>query len=497
MSRNGPPSKRGRIDPNQTLSAREVEQELARENPAGSSPNKIILMTILNAHYPITVDIISKICKPFGQVDRIVIFQKYYVQAMVEYWDLEAAIKARKELHGCDIYSGCCTIKTEYAKTDRLNVRQNDEKTWDFTTEAPGGGRQQHGHDSGHRRVLLEEKPDMNPPAMQRMTLFDSSSHNHQGGGGSGGGGGSNFGLGGGYAQAPLAQSLYGGGAGHAVGGWAGAAGSSAATAGQSGGSSSSGTGGSFQNMWGGGYHAHQAAPAVMNNVGGGSGTGMGGVVMFYQLDPERFNCGALFNLVCQYGNVSKVCFLKNKEGCAMVEMGDAAAADRVLTNLNHVVIFDAKIAIERSRKPYIEEIRKPHQLPDGSESFCNYMTSRQNRFNTPERAAKNRFIPPTKVLHFYNVPKMTDDELSNLFTEVGAPYPTRIKWLEARPGSKSVTGLVEFETVSEACEALVLVNHAKVHRSSGGGGGRDGDQASGYFEMKLCFSKANNVGAE
>jgi heterogeneous nuclear ribonucleoprotein L len=219
-----------------------------------------------------------------------------------------------------------------------------------------------------------------------------------------------------------------------------------------------------------------------------GAGVGIGGVVMFYQLDPDRFNCNGLFNLVCQYGNVSKVWFLKNKEGCAMVEMGDSLSADRVLTNLNHVVIFDAKVTIERSRKPYIEEIRKPHQLADGTESYCNFTASRQNRFATPERAAKNRFIPPTKVLHFYNIPKMTDDELSSVFTEVGAPYPARIKWFEAKSGSKSVTGLVEFETVSEACEALVLANHAKVNQGS--------DQ-KGQYEMKLCFSKANNLGAE
>jgi hypothetical protein len=80
-SRNGPPSKRGRIDPNQTLSPQEVEQELSRENPSGGAPNRIVLLTILNAHYPITVDIVHKICKNLGPVDRIVIFQKFFVQA--------------------------------------------------------------------------------------------------------------------------------------------------------------------------------------------------------------------------------------------------------------------------------------------------------------------------------------------------------------------------------------------------------------------------------
>jgi hypothetical protein len=60
-----------------------VEQELGRENPSGGAPNRIVLLTILNAHYPITVDIVHKICKNLGPVDRIVIFQKFFVQASV------------------------------------------------------------------------------------------------------------------------------------------------------------------------------------------------------------------------------------------------------------------------------------------------------------------------------------------------------------------------------------------------------------------------------
>ena len=332
--------------------------------------------------------------------------------------------------------------------------------------------------------MLLDEKPDLNPPAMQRMPLFDTPAH-HQGGGGGAGYQSLQSGLGGGFSQ----SSMMGGG-GYSQPSMGSGYGSSGTGSGWGGGATG-GSGrmgqesGAFQGMWGGGYNPQAAAsPAAMSSAGGG----IGGVVMFYQLDPERFNCAGLFNLVCQYGNVSKVCFLKNKEGCAMVEMGDAASADRVLANLNHTIIFDAKVTIERSRKPYIEDIRKPHQLPDGSESYCNFTASRQNRFATPERAAKNRFIPPTKVLHFYNVPKMTDDELTSLFTEVGAAYPARLKWFEAKSGSKSVTGLVEFETVAEACEALVLVNHAKVNKSS---------ELATHYEMKLCFSKATNIGVE
>ena len=83
---------------------------------------------------------------------------------------------------------------------------------------------------------------------------------------------------------------------------------------------------------------------------GGGDGGGWGGgqgderscVVVVHNLASE-FNCDKLFNLVssnimmiqnpilfvqlCQYGNVSKIFFMKTKEGCAMVEMADGWSA--------------------------------------------------------------------------------------------------------------------------------------------------------------------------
>jgi heterogeneous nuclear ribonucleoprotein L len=251
------------------------------------------------------------------------------------------------------------------------------------------------------------------------------------------------------------------------------------------------GGGGSFQGAWGGGYQAAAGGgPNPLSMSGGG-----GGVLIFYQLDTERFNCQGLFNLVCQYGNVVRICFMKNKDGCAMVEMGDAAAAERVLQNLNGTDVFEAQLAVERSRKPYIEDIRRPHQLADGSESFASFAASRQNRFSTPQRAAKNRFIPPTRVLHFYNVPpRMTDEELGAVFSDAaGAPAPVRIKWLERPGGSKSAAGLAEFESVAAACEALVLANHARVTGKASDGG----EHSGGHYEMKLCFSKASNLAGE
>ena len=41
---------------------------------------------------------------------------------MIEYSDIKMAIQAKAGLHGQDIYSGCCSIKCEYARTEKLNV---------------------------------------------------------------------------------------------------------------------------------------------------------------------------------------------------------------------------------------------------------------------------------------------------------------------------------------------------------------------------------------
>ncbi|KAI5643486.1 RNA recognition motif domain-containing protein [Phthorimaea operculella] len=64
----------------------------------------------------VTEDVIHTISTPHGQVQRIVVFKKNGVQAMVEFESVDSATRAKEALHGCDIYSGCCTLKIEFAK---------------------------------------------------------------------------------------------------------------------------------------------------------------------------------------------------------------------------------------------------------------------------------------------------------------------------------------------------------------------------------------------
>ena len=44
------------------------------------------------------------------------------------------------------------------------------------------------------------------------------------------------------------------------------------------------------------------------NMVGTPAMAGTGSVLMIYGLSPGKFNCDHIFNLLCSYGNVLKVC---------------------------------------------------------------------------------------------------------------------------------------------------------------------------------------------
>eukprot|EP00121_Abeoforma_whisleri_P003263 Awhi_evm1s2928 len=99
----------------------------------GGEATNILLFTIMNAVYPINVEILYSICSPLGTVLRIVIFRKTGVQALVEFDSVGSATNARQSLDGADIYHGCCTIKIDFSKTPRLNVRKNDDQSWDYT----------------------------------------------------------------------------------------------------------------------------------------------------------------------------------------------------------------------------------------------------------------------------------------------------------------------------------------------------------------------------
>lgn len=120
---------------------------------------------------------------------------------------------------------------------------------------------------------------------------------------------------------------------------------------------------------------------------------------------------------------------MRSKQGCAMVQMGDVAALDRCVGSLNRVSMFGADLQLSYSKQPFLHEVSQPFILPDGSPSFRDFVNSKNNRFNNPDIASKNRILPPSHVLHFFNAPLgITEDELVHLFEQTAGHEPISIK---------------------------------------------------------------------
>jgi len=203
-----------------------------------------------------------------------------------------------------------------------------------------------------------------------------------------------------------------------------------------------------------------------------------GCVLMVYGLG-NTMNCDKMFNLFCLYGNVVRVKFLKSKEGSAMIQLGDHASCERAITNLHNSIIFENKLQLSHSKQAFLNDVPNPHDLPDGTPSFQDYMGNRNNRFTNPEAAQKNRIQVPTRILHYFNAPpQLTEDDLNNIFKETGAKPPSKIKQFPSKT-DRSSTGLLEWDNKNDSMESLICANHAPVANPNG----------KHPFIFKLCFS--------
>jgi len=114
----------------------EINRDFSKSTASiGQTPTNTLLFTIINAIQPVSVDTIKKICTPHADVQRIVIFHKNGLQALVEFVTVEEARRVQQALNSCDIFQGCCTLKIDFSKTGRLNVHANTAETYDVEIE--------------------------------------------------------------------------------------------------------------------------------------------------------------------------------------------------------------------------------------------------------------------------------------------------------------------------------------------------------------------------
>ncbi|KAM9490496.1 heterogeneous nuclear ribonucleoprotein L-like isoform 3-T3 [Salvelinus alpinus] len=381
-----------------------------------SSGNKVLLLSIQNPLYPITTDVLYTVCNPIGNVQRIVIFKRNGIQAMVEFETVKNAQKAKSALNGADIYAGSCTLKIEYARPTRLNVLRNDNDSWDYTKpflvrRERGKGRQ--------RQAILGEHPSSYSdngygshcpllPLPSNNRYKRSSPHDAQE-----------------VVAYPLPQTSS--------------------------------------------YMGHASSSSV---------------AMVSGLHPAKMNCTRIFNLFCLYGNIEKVKFMKSVPGTALVEMGDEYAVDRSITHLNSIKVFSKRLNVCVSKQHAVIP-SQVFELEDGSSSYKDFAMTRNNRFSSVGQASKNIIQPPAAVLHFYNVPPcITEDELQRLCTEHDVPGFTKFKVFDAKPSSKTISGLFEFDNKTHAVEVLTVLNHHQIRIPNG----------SNPYTLKLCFSTSSHL---
>lgn len=112
-----------------------------------------------------------------------------------------------------------------------------------------------------------------------------------------------------------------------------------------------------------------------------------------------------------------------------MVQMGDVLAVERCISSLHKIKLFGAELQLSYSKQAFLHDVIQPYILPDGSPSFKDFMGNKNNRFKNPEVASKNRILPPSQVLHFFNAPYgITEDELADVFKQTAGHEPLTVK---------------------------------------------------------------------
>ncbi|KAF6777240.1 hypothetical protein AHF37_03250 [Paragonimus kellicotti] len=325
------------------------------------------------------------------------------------------ARNVKRNLNGADIYSGCCTLKVEFARPTRLTVLKNDQETWDFENSLLPTDAGRIRTSDGRANVSLLGRFGRNLERLDNGRPQNGEGHNFD-------------------------------------------------------------------------AYSRQSALSVHPSLAGISapdvtvhGRPATSVIMVYNLDVNQMNCDRLFNLLCLYGNVVRIKYLRTKEGSAMAQLGDTISVDRTIRNLSGAPLLDNKLLIRSSKQLVIVDVPKPFELPDGTPSFKDYTGSRENRYINPEKASKNRIYPPSNTLHYWNCPpNFSSTDLCQVFVDVGAEPPTRVAEFPSA-SERSSSGLVEWANTADAVAALAFANHYSIPYPKG----------RFPFILKLSFSNA------
>eukprot|EP00899_Mesostigma_viride_P014708 jgi/Mesvir1/23238/Mv09240-RA.2 len=101
---------------------------------AGGASN-VLLVTVDNMQYPVSLDTLHTVFSAFGFVQKIAVFEKNQgLQALIQYPDLDTATTAKDTLQGHCVYEGgFCKLAIAFSRHAELNIKTNGERSRDYT----------------------------------------------------------------------------------------------------------------------------------------------------------------------------------------------------------------------------------------------------------------------------------------------------------------------------------------------------------------------------
>ncbi|XP_072953121.1 polypyrimidine tract-binding protein homolog 1-like isoform X2 [Typha angustifolia] len=117
-----------------------VQPTLGPDGKKKEPESNVLLASIENMQYAVTVDVLHTVFSAFGTVQKIAIFEKNGgIQAFIQYPDVTIAAVAKEALEGHCIYDGgYCKLHLSYSRHTDLNVKANTDKSRDYTVADAG-----------------------------------------------------------------------------------------------------------------------------------------------------------------------------------------------------------------------------------------------------------------------------------------------------------------------------------------------------------------------
>ncbi|KAI4339587.1 hypothetical protein MLD38_024511 [Melastoma candidum] len=134
-------SHRSRDYTNPYLPVNPTAIEGAMQSAIGKSEpeSNVLLASIENMQYAVTLDALHMVFSAFGPVQKIAIFEKNGgTQALIQYPDIATATVAKEALEGHCIYDGgYCKLHLSYSRHTDLNIKAYSDRSRDYTIPDP------------------------------------------------------------------------------------------------------------------------------------------------------------------------------------------------------------------------------------------------------------------------------------------------------------------------------------------------------------------------